>query len=157
MSFAEYRCMVPRTACIRPTRALGNPLWWSALVLAVGSTQVATSVTAWLGLATHAAVLLVVPALVAIVLGLRTRSALLACHVVIGQLYAGIQLSPALAALCASPLGLLGLSWSPGRGPHYLVCALGLVASYAWVSPGMTRAAAQRTLPTAPAGTLANT
>jgi len=119
-------------------RALTNPLWLFALAATIGSTQLAPPARAWAPLLSQGMALVVAPALLAMLLGMRSRSALLACHVVLGQLYAGIQLSPAVAALGASPLAWwLGLSGAPAVGPQYLVCILGLVASYVWVTPGM--------------------
>ena len=129
-----------------PSAALRHQLWWSALAVIVALSQPSTPQREWLAMLLHGAQLLAAPAAISLLLGRRGRSAQLACHAVLGQLYAGIQLSPALAALSASPLGMLGVDWASGAGPHRLACLLGLVAAYVWIAPGDAHAGTREPL-----------
>ena len=141
MSFAValYVSAIPTTnpPPIRATAALGNPLWLGAFGIAATSALPTTPTHAWLTGLTVTALLLLAPAILAMLAGIRTRSGLLACHIIVAQLYVGMQLSPTRAQLAAGPMGLAGLSWTHAVGPAHLLCLFGLAASYLWVTPGM--------------------
>lgn len=127
----------PTATLIRPATALQSPAWLMALGVVVASTLPNWPAHALLSSLAVAAMLLVAPAAIATLLGIRTRSGVLACHMVIAQLHVGIQLSPALAALAIMPIDLLGLSWGHVAGPERVLCMVGLAISYLWVTPGV--------------------
>jgi hypothetical protein len=101
---------------IRPARALLSPPWLLALaVLLVNDhwLKYADVAPGWLtGKLSDLAGMLVAPVLFAVLLGVRRRAALLACHVAVGLVFAAIKLSPACAAVWSSAMGLFGYPWT---------------------------------------------
>lgn len=126
---------------LRPARALLTPTWIAALALLVANDH-------WLkgaglipelltGKLSDFAGMLVAPVLLAAVLGVRSRRALLACHLAVAAVFAGIQLSPELAASWAALMGLVGFPWVITCDPWDLVALPALLLSWRLLVPAM--------------------
>lgn len=87
---------------LRPTRALLHPLWWAALALLVLNDHLLKGAgvlpAALTGKLSDFAGMLVAPALLAALVGVRGRAGLLAAHAAVGLGFAAINLSPGAAA-----------------------------------------------------------
>ncbi len=111
----------PDRTSFEPRRVLLHPLWLGALaVLAAndhvlkGSGLLPAVVT---GKLSDFAGLLVAPALLAALLGVRRRTAFAACHVAVGLVFAAIQLSPAAANGWSASMAAVGFPWTITRDP----------------------------------------
>jgi hypothetical protein len=130
-----------RAQPIAPARALLSPPWLLALALLLANDH-------WLkgaglipelltGKLSDFAGMIVAPVLLAVVLGVRTRRALAGCHVAVGLVFAGIQLSPGFAALWTAATGLLGYPWAITCDPSDLLALPCLGLSWALLVPHM--------------------
>jgi hypothetical protein len=124
-----------------PARALLTPTWIGALALLVANDH-------WLkgsgllpgvltGKLSDFAGMLVAPTLLAALLGVRTRGALLACHVAVASVFAGIQLSTGFAAQWSSLMGLVGHPWTITCDPTDLIALPFLLLSWKLLVPQM--------------------
>ncbi|HVI03517.1 MAG TPA: hypothetical protein VM869_32710 [Enhygromyxa sp.] len=100
---------------LHPERALLTPTWLGSLALLVANDH-------WLkgsgllpgvltGKLSDFAGMLVAPALLATLLRVHSKRGLLACHVAVGAVFAGIQISTGFADLWSAAMGLLGHPW----------------------------------------------
>jgi hypothetical protein len=124
-----------------PLRALLTPAWLGALaVLAVndhflkGSGLLPGVVT---GKLSDFAGLFFAPALMGALLMVRSRRALVACHVAIGVVFSAIQLSADAAAGWSALMGLVGFPWTITRDPTDLIALPALFASWRMLTPHM--------------------
>jgi hypothetical protein len=127
---------------LRPARALLTPTWIGALALLVANDH-------WLkgsgllpgvltGKLSDVAGMLVAPALLAALLGVRTRGALLACHVAVALVFTGIQLSTGFAAQWSALMGLFGHPWTITCDPTDLLALPFLLVSWKLLVPEMS-------------------
>jgi hypothetical protein len=107
--------MHPQNQTLHPARALLTPTWLGALALLVANDH-------WLkgsgllpgvltGKLSDFAGLLVAPTLLAMLLRVDSRRGLLACHIAVGAVFAGIQISIPFADLWSALMGLVGHPW----------------------------------------------
>jgi hypothetical protein len=126
---------------LRPARALLTPTWIGALALLVANDH-------WLkgsgllpgvltGKLSDVAGMLVAPVLLAALLGVRTRGALLACHVAVAIVFTGIQLSTGFAAQWSALMGLFGHPWTITCDPTDLLALPFLLVSWKLLVPEM--------------------
>jgi hypothetical protein len=126
---------------LRPARALLTPTWIGALALLVANDH-------WLkgsgllpgvltGKLSDFAGMLVAPVLLAALLGVRTRGALLACHVAVAIVFTGIQLSTGFAAQWSALMGLFGHPWTITCDPTDLLALPFLLVSWKLLVPEM--------------------
>lgn len=128
---------------LRPGRALLTPTWLAALaVLGVndhllkGAGVVPGALT---GKLSDLAGMVVAPALLAALLGLRTRRGLLWCHVAVGAVFAAIKLSPAAADAWSWLMGLVGNAWVITVDPTDLIALPMLALGWRALLPAMRR------------------
>jgi hypothetical protein len=128
---------------LHPERALVTPIWIAALVLLIvndhllkGSGLLPGAVT---GKLSDFAGLIVAPVLLASVLRVNDRSRLMACHVAVGIVFAGIQVSVPFADRWSSAMGLLGYPWTITSDPTDLIALPMLAASWWLLLPSMQR------------------
>jgi hypothetical protein len=129
------------TGELAPARALLTPTWLAALALLVANDH-------WLkgaglipdvltGKLSDFAGMLVAPVLLASLLRIRSRRALLACHVAVAAVFTGIQLSPGFAATWSALMGLVGHPWVITCDPTDLIALPFLGLSWALLVPAM--------------------
>jgi hypothetical protein len=128
---------------LHPERALPTLPWVAALLVLVvndhllkGAGLLPTAVT---GKLSDFAGLLVAPVLLATLIRARSTRALIACHVAVGIVFAGIQLSLPFADLWSATMGLLGHPWRITRDPTDLIALPMLLVSWRVLVPAMTR------------------
>ena len=130
-----------RPAPLSPARALLTPTWIASLALLVANDH-------WLkgaglipevltGKLSDFAGLVVAPVLLAAVLGIRSRRALLACHIAIGAVFAGIQLSPGFATSWSALMGAFGHPWLITCDPTDLIALPALALAWKLLVPEM--------------------
>lgn len=131
----------PSARTLAPARALLTPAWIAALALLIandhlfkGSGLLPGAVT---GKLSDFAGLLMAPALLAAVVGVRSRRALAACHVAVGLVFAGIQLSLGFADQWSALMGATGHPWVITRDPSDLIALPMLLVSWALFVPHM--------------------
>lgn len=129
---------------LRPARALLTPTWVGALALLVandhwlkGSGLLPDVMT---GKLSDFAGLLVAPVLLATLLRVRSRKALLACHVAVAAVFAGIQLSAGFAGQWSALMGVFGHPWQITCDPTDLIALPFLLLSWKLLVPQMDRA-----------------
>lgn len=124
-----------------PARALLTPTWVGALALLVANDH-------WLkgsgllpgvltGKLSDFAGMLVAPTLLATLLGVRSRGALLACHVAVAAVFTGIQLSTGFAAQWSALMGVFGHPWTITCDPTDLLALPFLLLSWKLLVPQM--------------------
>jgi hypothetical protein len=124
-----------------PARALLTPTWIGALALLVANDH-------WLkgsgllpgvltGKLSDFAGMMVAPVLLATVLGVRSRGALLACHVAVAAVFTGIQLSTGFAAQWSWLMGMFGHPWTITCDPTDLIALPFLLLSWKLLVPQM--------------------
>lgn len=128
---------------LAPARALLTPTWVASLALLVandhwlkGSGLLPGVVT---GKLSDFVGMIVAPVLLAALLGVRSKRALALCHVAVGLVFAGIQLSPAFAQLWSSWMGMLGHPWVITCDPTDLIALPFLLLSWHLLVPEMDR------------------
>lgn len=128
---------------LRPGRALLTPTWLAALaVLGVndhllkGAGVLPGGLT---GKLSDLAGMVVAPALLAALLGLRTRRGLLVCHLAVGAVFAAIKLSPAAADAWSWLMGLVGNAWVITVDPTDLIALPMLALGWRALVPAMHR------------------
>lgn len=126
---------------LRPARALLTPTWLVALALLVandhwlkGSGLLPDLLT---GKLSDFAGMLVAPVLLASLLRVRSRRALLLCHLAVGAVFAGIQLAPAFAAQWSALMGMFGFPWVITCDPSDLIALPVLLLSWTVLVPEM--------------------
>lgn len=124
-----------------PERALLTVPWLAALLVLVVNDHVLKGSGLLPGVITGKlsdfAGLLVAPVLLATLVRARSSSALIACHVAVGTVFAGIQLSLAFAQLWSGAMGWLGHPWVITRDPTDLIALPMLVVSWRVLVPRM--------------------
>ena len=127
---------------LHPARALLTPTWLLALVvlalndhLLKGAGLLPGAVT---GKLSDFAGLLVAPVLLAVLLRVRSRRGLLLCHAAVAAVFAGINLSPAVADAWTSLMGLVW-PWHITVDPTDLVALPALALGWRALVPAMTR------------------
>lgn len=135
---------------LHPARALLTPTWLAALaVLALndhlfkGSGLLPGGVT---GKLSDFAGMIVAPALLAALIGVRSRRGLLLCHLAIGSVFAAINLSPAAADAWAWLMGLV-FPWRITVDPTDLVALPALALGWRLLVPAMQRPLPDLALP----------
>jgi hypothetical protein len=128
---------------LRPGRALLTPTWLAALaVLGVndhllkGAGLLPGALT---GKLSDLAGMLVAPALLAALLGLRSRRGLLLAHLAIAAVFAAIKLSPAAADAWSWVMGLVGVPWVITVDPTDLLALPALALGWRALMPAMRR------------------
>ncbi|KIG13587.1 hypothetical protein DB30_07918 [Enhygromyxa salina] len=121
-----------------------TPTWVAALALLVandhwlkGSGLLPDLMT---GKLSDFAGMLVAPVLLATLLRVRSREALLACHVAVGAVFAGIQLSAGFAGQWSALMGALGHPWVITCDPTDLIALPFLLLSWKLLVPQMDAA-----------------
>jgi hypothetical protein len=129
---------------LRPARALLTPVWVGALALLVandhwlkGSGLLPDLMT---GKLSDFAGMLVAPVLLATLLRVRSRRALLACHVAVAAVFAGIQLSAGFAGQWSALMGMVGHPWQITCDPTDLIALPFLLLSWKLLVPQMDAA-----------------
>ncbi|MFV8752333.1 hypothetical protein ACNOYE_17425 [Nannocystaceae bacterium ST9] len=126
---------------LHPERALPTLPWIAALGLLVVNDHVLKGSGLLPGVITGKlsdfAGLLVAPVLLATLVRARTRTSLLACHVAVGLVFAGIQLSLPFADLWSAAMGLLGHPWRITSDPSDLLALPMLLVSWRVLVPKM--------------------
>lgn len=124
-----------------PARALLTPTWVGALALLVandhwlkGSGLLPGVVT---GKLSDFAGMLVAPTLLAALIGVRSRGALLACHLAVAAVFTGIQLSTEFAAQWSALMGVFGHPWTITCDPTDLIALPFLLLSWKLLVPQM--------------------
>lgn len=130
---------------LRPARALLSPTWLGALaVLGVndhllkGAGILPGGLT---GKLSDFAGMIVAPALLAALLGVRSGRGLLHCHIAVGLVFALINLSPACADAWSWLMGLVGFPWTITVDPTDLVALPALALGWRVLVPAMRPAA----------------
>lgn len=124
-----------------PARALLTPTWIGALALLVANDH-------WLkgsgllpgvltGKLSDFAGMLVAPVLLATLLRVRSRGALLACHAAVAIVFSGIQLSTGFAAQWSALMGMFGHPWTITCDPTDLLALPFLILSWKLLVPQM--------------------
>ncbi len=128
---------------LRPGRALLTPTWLAALALLgvndhllKGAGLLPGGLT---GKLSDVAGLIVAPALLAAILGLRSRRGLLFCHVAVGAVFAAINVSPAAADAWSWLMGLVGPAWVITVDPTDLLTLPALGLGWRVLTPAMVR------------------
>lgn len=136
---AALMCRRPE---LHPARALVSPAWLAALVvLAVndhllkGSGLLPGAIT---GKLSDFAGMIVAPVLLAALLRVRTRRGLLACCAAVGAVFAGINVSPAIADAWSWLMGFVW-PWHITVDPTDLVALPALALGWRALVPAMTR------------------
>lgn len=126
---------------LRPARALLTPAWLIALgVLALndhllkGAGALPAAVT---GKLSDVAGLVVAPALLAALLGVRSRRGLLMCGAAVGLVFSAINLSPACADAWSWLMGLIGFPWKITVDPTDLLTLPALALGWRALVPAM--------------------
>jgi hypothetical protein len=126
---------------VRPARALLSPAWLLALALLLANDhwlKHAGLAPGWLtGKLSDLAGMVVAPVLFAVLLRVRRRDALLACHVAVGLVFTAIKLSPACAGWWSWSMGLLGYPWTIVCDPTDLLALPCLLLSWQLLLPHM--------------------
>jgi hypothetical protein len=126
---------------LRPARALLTPTWIGALALLVANDHFLKGSGLLPGVLTGKlsdfAGMLVAPTLLAALIGVRTRGALLACHVAVAAVFTGIQLSTGFAAQWSALMGLFGYPWVITCDPTDLLALPFLLLSWKLLVPEM--------------------
>ena len=126
---------------IRPAPALLSPLWLIALALLLANDRwlkYADLAPGWLtGKLSDLAGMIVAPVLLAVLLGVRRRGGLLACHVAVAVVFSAIKLSPACAQAWSWSMGLLGYPWTIVLDPTDLLALPMLLLSWRVLLPYM--------------------
>ncbi len=132
---------------LSPRRALLHPLWLGSVAMLALNDHVLKELVPGVvtGKLSDFAGLMVAPALMAALLGVRTRRGLALAHVAVGCVFAGIQLSPAFAGAWSSLMGTVGFPWRITMDPTDLVALLMLPVSWVWLTRN-TVATPDRTL-----------
>ncbi|HEY8375062.1 MAG TPA: hypothetical protein VIK91_01180, partial [Nannocystis sp.] len=126
---------------LRPARALLSPVWLGALAvlgindhLLKGAGVLPGVVT---GKLSDLAGMLVAPALLAALLGVKTRRGLLYCHIAVGLVFALINVSPACADAWSWLMSLVGFPWAITVDPTDLLALPALALGWRLLTPAM--------------------
>ena len=129
---------------LRPELALTTASWVTALILLALNDHVlkqSGQLPGWFtGKLSDFAGLYVAPALLATLLRVQTRRALLACHLAVGAVFAATNLDPRAAALAAFGMRLFGFEWRIVTDAPDLIALPALIASQLWLGRHMARA-----------------
>ena len=121
-------------------------MWWSALALMAFNDHVLKSADLLPPLLTGKisdfAGLLVAPVLMAVVLRAKRARSVLWCHVAVGAVFAGIQLSTAVAGWWSAAMGSIGFPWQIVCDPTDLIALPMLLVSWRVLIPSMAMDAA---------------
>lgn len=126
---------------LTPERALLTPTWVASLVVLVANDH-------WLkgsgllpdvatGKLSDFAGMIVAPVLLAVLLRVRTRRGLLACHLAVAGVFSAIQLSPAFAGQWSSLMAAIGHPWAITCDPTDLLALPFLLLSWRLLVPEM--------------------
>lgn len=129
---------------LHPARALLTATWLVALAVLALNDHVLKGAGvlpgALTGKLSDFAGMIVAPVLLAVLLRVRSRRGLLACHAAVGAVFAGINLSPELAAAWSQLMGLVW-PWHITVDPTDLVAIPALALGWRALVPAMTRPA----------------
>jgi cysteine-rich repeat protein len=121
-----------------------HPFWWGALALMAFNDHVLKAAGLLPGVVTgklsDLAGLVVAPALLATLLRVRSRRALLVCYLAVAVVFAGIQLSPPFAAGWSAIMGLVGAPWVIVCDPTDLLALPMLLVAWRVLTPVMVDA-----------------
>ncbi len=135
---------------IAPERALPTLPWIASLALLVVNDHILKGSGLLPGVLTGKlsdfAGMIVAPVLLATLVRARSRSTLMACHVAVGSVFAGIQLSVPFANLWSSAMGLFGHPWTITSDPTDLIALPMLAVSWHVLVPKMRADAAARSV-----------
>ncbi len=133
-----------RAQPLRPERALTTVSWVVALILLALNDHLwkqSGELPQWFtGKLSDFAGLYVAPALLAILLRVRTARALAACHLAVGAGFAAINLDPRAAALAIDGMRLFGFEWRIVTDAEDLIALPALLASQLWLGRHMAQA-----------------
>ena len=137
----KLACTDASDRSLRPERALLTPTWVASLALLVandhwlkGSGLLPDFLT---GKLSDFAGLLMAPVLLATLLRVRTRRGLLACHLAVAAVFAGIQISVGFADQWSALMGLLGHPWTITSDLSDLIALPFLLLSWKLLLPEM--------------------
>jgi hypothetical protein len=129
------------TERLRPALALYTPAWLAALTVLIINDHLLKGADLLPGIMTGKfsdfAGMLVAPALLATLLRVRGRRALLLCHIAVGLVFAAINVSPAAAGLLTSMMGALAIPWTITLDPSDLLALPFLGISWLLFAPVM--------------------
>lgn len=118
-------------------RALLHPMWLGAVALLALNDHVLKGAGVLPGVVTgklsDVAGLFAAPLLLAVLLRVSSRRAWAAAHILIGLVFAAIQVSVPAADLWSSVMGLVGFPWAITSDPTDLLTLPALALSYRWV------------------------
>ncbi len=127
---------------LHPARALVTPAWLLALVVLALNDHLLKGAGLLPGVVTGKlsdfAGMIVAPVLLAALLRVRTRRGLLACHAAVGAVFAGINVSPAVADAWSWLIGFVW-PWHITVDPTDLVALPALALGWHVLVPAMTR------------------
>lgn len=127
---------------LHPARALLSPTWLVALVVLALNDHIlkgAGVLPGWFtGKLSDFAGMIVAPVLLAALLRVRSRRGLLACHVAVGAVFAGINLSTGLADAWSWLMGFV-MPWQITVDPTDLIALPTLALGWRALMPAMTR------------------
>ena len=122
------------TRALRPLHALAHPLWWVAVIVLVVNDHLQKAALPDLGLLTgklsDVAGLIVAPMLLAVLLRARSRSAVAACHLVTGAVFAAINVSALAAGWFEMATALSPWPWAIMVDPTDLLALPALLLSW---------------------------
>lgn len=130
---------------LRPARALLSPTWLGALAVLGLNDHLwkgGALPGALTGKLSDIAGMIVAPALLAALLGLRSRRGLLYCHIAVGLVFSAINLSPAAADAWSWLMGLVGVPWQITVDPTDLLTLPALALGWRVLTPAMRERAA---------------
>jgi hypothetical protein len=140
--------LLPTHRPLRPLTALGTPGWLAALAVLALNDHVLKGAGLLPGVVTGKlsdfAGLLVAPALLATLAGVRSPRAWAACHVAVGLVFAAIQLSAGAASGWSALMSTVGFPWRITRDPTDLVALPVLAVSWRWLGAAAIRGDARR-------------
>lgn len=130
-------------SALRPRRALLTPTWLAALAVLGVNDHLLKGAGVLPGVVTgklsDIAGMIVAPALLAALLGLRSRRGLLFCHVAVGAVFAAINVSPAAADAWTWLMSLVGANWVITVDPTDLLTLPALALGWRALVPAMQR------------------
>ena len=130
-----------RARPLAPARALLTPTWIASLAVLILNDHVLKGAQLLPGVVTGKlsdfAGMIVAPVVLAALLRVRTRGALLACHLAVGAVFAGIQLSPSFAASWSALMGSIGFPWIITCDPSDLIALPTLALAWHLLVPEM--------------------
>ena len=130
------------TLLLRPEQALLHPLWWLALVLMALNDHVFKTAgvlpDVLTGKLSDVTGLFFAPILLAVLLRVRTRRALLLCYAAVGVVFSALQVSPGFVGLWVDWMASIGAAWQVWSDPSDLLTLPMLWVSWRTLTPMVT-------------------